>query len=230
MSVRTGGGGLASSQKCKILDFGHILEKGKTVSGPVALPFSARKPWVLRLHHQSWHQTVPSPPSQTVGSSWGEANGEMGIQDSTGLVSERCGPFSWLQPGYRSGLKKISFFTPSVVPTQCIKRGLQPLRQTRWHLSQVQNLFLELFVVKLQSALELSTQSLPAHKCPPIARPVWLTGMWSFFSRNNPERADQVQGPLLVCRRLSRQMWCGPVPWFAYGTVRDYIKTTASCG
>lgn len=120
-------------------------------------------------------------------------------------VSERCGPFSWLQPGYRSGLKKISFVTPSAVSTQCIKRGLQPLRQTRWHLSQVQNLFLELFVVKLQSALELSTQSLPAHKCPPIARPVWLTGMWSFFGRNSPERADRVQGPLLVCQRLSRQ-------------------------
>lgn len=121
---------------------------------------------MLRLHHQSWHErAVPSPRSQTVGHSRSEVKGGMGVPGSTVLVLARRGPFSWLQPVYRSALKKTSFVTPSAGLTQCIKRGLQPLRQTRWHLSQVQNLFLELFVVKLQSALEISTQSLPAHKC-----------------------------------------------------------------
>lgn len=106
------------------------------------------------------------------------------------------------------GLKQTSSVTPRVVPTQCIQRGLQPLRQPRWHLSQVQNLFLELFVVKLQSALEISTQNLPAHKCPPIVRFVCLhTCVSSFLSRNNPAGTDQVQGPLLECRGLSRSVW-----------------------
>lgn len=118
-----------------------------------------------------------------------------------------------LQPVHGRGLKQTSSVTPSVVPTQCIKRGRQPLRQPRWHLSQVQNLFLELFVVKLQSSLEITTQNLPAHKCPPIVRPVCLhTCVCSFLGRNNPEGTDQVHGPLLECQRLSRSMWCGPVP------------------
>lgn len=72
---------------------------------------------MLRLHHRSWHR---------LGSSRGETKGEMGIQDSTVLVSGRCGPFSWLQPVYRSGLKKTSFVTPSAVPTQCIKEDFSP--------------------------------------------------------------------------------------------------------
>lgn len=124
--------------------------------------------------------------------------GEMGIRDCTVLFSERCGPFSWLQSVDGSGLKKTSSVTPSAVPTQCLKTRLQPLRQTRWHLSQVQNLFLELFVVKLQSALEISTQSLPAHKCPLLVRPVCLeTHMCSLFRNSQRIRTDQVKGSLL---------------------------------
>lgn len=43
MSVRTGGGGLASSQKCKVLDFGHILEKGKNGFWTSRLAISCQK-------------------------------------------------------------------------------------------------------------------------------------------------------------------------------------------
>lgn len=199
-------GGLASGRKCKILDSGYILEKGKIISKPVALLFPGRKAVNAKVTSSELALNVPYLPSvQTVGSSRSGTQGELGIRDSTVLISERCGPFSWLQPVYGSGLKQTSFVTPGVVPTQCIKRGLRPLRQPRWHLSQVQNLFLELFVVKLQSALEIRRQNLPAHKCPPIVRPVCLhTCVCSFFSRNNPARTDQVQGPLLECQRLSR--------------------------
>lgn len=42
-SVRTARRQIASGQTCKILDFARILEKGKTISEPVALLFPGRK-------------------------------------------------------------------------------------------------------------------------------------------------------------------------------------------
>lgn len=109
---------------------------------------------------------LPSPPSQTVGSSSSDTRGETGSSLSRKVWAHFLAWACWWE-----WFEESQLVTPCAVPTRCIKRGFQPLRQTRWHLSQVQNLFLELFVVKLQSALEIRPQSWAAHRRSPLGRP-----------------------------------------------------------
>lgn len=143
--------------------------------------FPGRKAGRVKLHPQSRHQSVPPfPPPHAAGSQ----QRQQGLNGRQRLPNSLCRKvwahfLAWAS--WWEWFEENQLVTPCAVPTRCIKRGFQPLRQTRWHLSQVQNLFLELFVVKLQSALEVSTQSLPAHKHSPLGRPVCLQGSTHWF-------------------------------------------------
>lgn len=120
--------------------------------------FPGRKAGIVRLHHQSWHwmcstcSLLPrllAVPAVTPEVRWAAETAHFSSPKGVG-------PFLCAS--------RSVFVTPCAVPTGCIKRGRRPLRQARWHLSHVQNLLLELFVVKLKAALEISTPSLPIHR------------------------------------------------------------------
>lgn len=150
-----------SSQLCKTLT-SNIRGGGRKTSFQTScLFFPGSKARIVRLHHQSWHQTFsthPSFPDCWEFQQWHQRlNGQQRLHSS---LPQKVWTLFLVWAGLGEWFEEKWLVTPCAVPTRCIKRGLQPLRQTRWHLSQVQILLLELFVVELESALEISTQSL----------------------------------------------------------------------
>lgn len=143
----------------------QILGEGeeKLVSKPVAFFVPGSKARIVRLHHQSWHQTFsthPAFPDCWEFQQWHQRlNGQQRLHSS---LPQKVWTLFLVWADLGEWFEEKWLITPCAVPTRCIKRGLQPLRQTRWHLSQVQILLLELFVVELQSALEISIK---AYKC-----------------------------------------------------------------
>lgn len=172
----------ASGQLCKI-GFCWSLGRGQSgTSFQTSCLFLGRKAGVESLHHQSWpKRALPFPPAHTVPAVTPEVKW---AADRHISLPGKVWAFFLAWACLWEWFEENQLIPPCAVPTWCIKRGFQPLRQTRWHLSQEQNLFLELFV-KLQSALEISTQSLPVHKRSPLMRPVCLQMDRHFLFKGN---------------------------------------------